>query len=247
MTLERLVELKHSTRMELADRVLDELIDAARRSGDPAASRAADALADWDRQANADSTGVLLFTAWVQAANPQDPFLYDLFATPADPAAPLTTPAGLADPEEAVRALVVAAGQVEAVFGRLDVPWGKVARMRRGSVDEPANGFPGDPLGVFRALLVDVSTIRPDAPASVVGGETFIAAVEFGDPVRARVLTTYGNASQSGSPHVGDQLVLAARGELRPAWRSRSEVESHLEMRERLTVNGASPVSTPVP
>ena len=79
------------------------------------------------------------------------------------------------------------------------------------------------------------------------GGETFIAAVEFGDPVRARVLTTYGNASQPGSTHVGDQLVLAARGELRPAWRTRAEVESHVEMREVLPVDAASPASTPVP
>jgi acyl-homoserine-lactone acylase len=45
---------------------------------------------------------------------------------------------------------------------------------------------------------------------------------------------TYGNASQPGSPHVGDQLVLAAKGELRPVWRTREEIEANLELRESL-------------
>jgi acyl-homoserine-lactone acylase len=40
--------------------------------------------------------------------------------------------------------------------------------------------------------------------------------IEFTDPVRAKVLLSYGNATQPGSPHVGDQLELYARKELRP-------------------------------
>jgi acyl-homoserine-lactone acylase len=57
-----------------------------------------------------------------------------------------------------------------------------------------------------------------------------VAEVEFG-PRRptARVLLTYGNATQPGSPHVGDQLVLVARQEMRPAWRTREELQGHLE------------------
>ena len=34
-----------------------------------------------------------------------------------------------------------------------------------------------------------------------------------------------------GSPHNGDQLKLAARKELRPVWRTRAEIEAHLESR----------------
>jgi acyl-homoserine-lactone acylase len=45
---------------------------------------------------------------------------------------------------------------------------------------------------------------------------------------------TYGNATQPGSPHLGDQLVLAAKGEMRTAWRSRKEIEANLEAREEL-------------
>ena len=63
-------------------------------------------------------------------------------------------------------------------------------------------------------------------------GDSFVAVVEFADPVRARVSLSYGNSSQPGSPHVGDQLELVSRKELRPAWRTREEIEANLESRE---------------
>ena len=63
-------------------------------------------------------------------------------------------------------------------------------------------------------------------------GDSWIAAVDFGETANARVLLSYGNASQLGSPHHGDQLPLLMKGELRPAWRIRSEIEANLESRE---------------
>ena len=65
-----------------------------------------------------------------------------------------------------------------------------------------------------------------------------MAVVEFGDPVRAEVLLSYGNASQPGSQHLGDQLELMARQELRPVWRTRAEVETNLERREVMAAAG---------
>jgi acyl-homoserine-lactone acylase len=147
---------------------------------------------------------------------------------------PLRTPAGLADADHAVQALRAAAEQVQQLFGRLDVPWGDVARMQRGEYDLPANGFYGDPFGTFRVLNFDFSTLPTTGQGAAIAGDTYIAAIEFRDPVRAQVLMTYGNASQPGSPHLGDQLPLSARGELRPAWRTRDEIEANLELREVL-------------
>lgn len=252
LSLETLVQLKYATRLELADRLLDDLLAAARPSREATTRQAADVLAAWDRAANPDSRGALLFLAWVNALPTLDrQTLSDLFATPFNPADPLHTPAGLKDPASAVRALMVAAARVNAVFGRLDVPWGEVARLRRGAYDLPANGFPGDPFGVFRTLQIDQATLAAPAPTPVVAGDSYIAAVEFGATTRAQVLLTYGNASQPGSPHIGDQLPLAARGQLRPAWRTRAEILAHLEARELVppfappATPGATPVATP--
>jgi acyl-homoserine-lactone acylase len=231
MSLETMIRLKYSTRMELADRLLPELIAAARQSGSEQAQQAAAVLAAWDRSAEPESRGPLLFLLWVSALGVTDATLADLFQVAYDPAAPLTTPRGLADPDAAVVALAGAAEQLQALTGRLDTPWGEIARLARGDVDLPASGFIGDPFGVFHVMVPNVERYFAGEPAPVVFGDTFIAAVEFSTPLRARVLMTYGNATQPGSPHIGDQLVLAAQGELRPAWRTREEVEAHLEER----------------
>jgi acyl-homoserine-lactone acylase len=241
MTLEELVGYANSTRVESADRLLDDLIDAARRGGE-VAHRAADVLAAWDRRVDAASRGALLFVTWVQALEESgDPAA--VFATPWSAGAPLATPHGLADPRAAVAMLEAAADQVEAAYGALDVAWGDVARLRFGPVDLPASGGPGDPHGIFRVL--DFAP-APDGRLVSVAGDTYIAAVEFAEPVRAWVLTTYGNASQPGSPHLGDQLALFARNEMRPAWRTRADIEANLEARE-VFAGGTLVSATPAP
>jgi acyl-homoserine-lactone acylase len=233
LTLDGMLDLQRSSRMELADHVLDDLIVAARAQGTPVAAAAADVLAAWDRQAIATSTGTLLFTQWVGALGSADPeLLSDIFAKAWDPKEPLTMPSGLADPARAVTALERAAGYVESLFGRLDVPWGEVARMKRGAVDVPANGVVGEPFGSLRVIDFESSTLETEKKIYANFGDTYVAGVEFGETVRAKVLMTYGNSSQPTSPHFGDQLALSSAGQMRDAWLTRAEIEANLEERE---------------
>jgi len=60
-----------------------------------------------------------------------------------------------------------------------------------------------------------------------------VLAVEFGDPVKAMALTSYGNSSQPGSPHNADQLPLLSQMKLRPALLKRADVEANLESRDQ--------------
>ncbi|HEX4935323.1 MAG TPA: penicillin acylase family protein [Gemmatimonadaceae bacterium] len=229
ITFDELVQYKHSTRMALADRVLPELVAAARAGGDADARKAADVLDRWDRSANADSRGAVLFQAWAtewfKGANGK-PFAH---AWRLDSA--LTTPSGLADARAAVKALGAAARATVKEHRALDVPYGDVNRLRYAGKDLPGNGGPGDPFGIFRVAYF---APQKDGTASIVAGDTYYQVVEFSDPVRAKVLTAYGNATQPGSKHVGDQLELFARQEMRDAWRTRADVEAHLESRVTL-------------
>ena len=226
ITLEEMIAYKHSTRVEAADRLLDGLVAEAQKGGGTA-RRAAGVLAAWDRNADAGSRGAVLFQRWLSeyAARRASGSLY---AVPWREDEPLATPHGLADPAAAVAALEAAADSVQKAYGSLDVALGEVSRLRRDSVDLPASGGP-DELGVFRALW---SAPAGGGRVQAYGGDSYVAAVEFSTPVRARVLLTYGNASQPGSPHRVDQLPLFAGKELRPAWRTRAEVEANLEARE---------------
>jgi acyl-homoserine-lactone acylase len=226
ITFDELVQYKHSSRMALADRILPELLAAARRSGDGDARAAAEVLAAWDRSANAESRGAILFEAFVTRWIPAPGSLP--FARPWRLDSALTTPSGLADPEVAVRALSAAARATVQAHGALDIPYGQVKRLRHAGHDLPGNGGPGDPFGIFRVAQY---TPGADGKAAITFGDTHYQVVEFSSPVRAKVLTAYGNASQPGSPHRSDQLELFARQEMRDAWRTRAEVEQQLESR----------------
>ena len=52
--------------------------------------------------------------------------------------------------------------------------------------------------------------------------------------VKAQSLLSYGNASQKGSKHIGDQLILLSQKKLRPVLFYKSDVMKHVEMREQL-------------
>lgn len=221
-----LAAAKFSTRSELADRLLDDLVVAARVRGGERLNRAADVLSSWDRQAESGSRGAALFFAWA------DKFLEKpAFARPWSAEQPRATPSGLADPAAAAVMLDAAAADVEKRFGMLDVPFGDAYRLRwRNGIDLPANGASGK-YGVFR---VTEYAADPDGKQRAFQGDSYVALVEFGKPVRAKAVLSYGNASDPSSPHDGDQLRLYAQKILRPVWRTRAEIEANLEAREVL-------------
>lgn len=247
MSYAELIAAKHSTRALVADQLLDELVVAARGSDDSLLQQAADVLDRWDRQYLAESQGGWLFGIWFEKwlertitkaadADSNHDFTFGqlvsslFYAQSFDPAQPLATPRGLADVPLALLALRDAASELQATVGALDIAWGDIARLRRGKLDLPGNGA-GTALGVFREIVYEADE---DGKFKSSSGDTYIALVEFSQPVRAQVLTTYGNATQDHTFKIGDQLHLAAQQQLRPAWRTLREIEANLVMSERL-------------
>ncbi len=249
ISFKELVDYKHSTYSQLADRVLVDLLTAARQSPGLFVREAADLLEGWNGNSDASNREALLFNTWSNlwvnltiqqylAQGGQLPTSGEFLdfvngstfhRIPFSSSNILTTPQGLADPQLAVRALGLAAAQVRKRYGRIDVPWGSVARLNLGTFDGPGNGG-SEVLGIFRRF--DFPTGEDGRLQPAASGESYVAAVEFSDPIQAQVLNTYGNASQPGSPHIGDQLVFAAKKQLRTAWRTRAEVEANLESRQ---------------
>ncbi len=227
ITFEELASYKLSTRSEMADRLLDDLLAAIDLHGDELAKEAKGVLKNWDRQADAESDGALLFSNWARRINPYDPATYQ---TAWDAQRYFETPDGFAKPAAVVEQLGLAAREVKSHWGKLNVPWGEAVRLRIGKYDLPANGADGL-LGVFRVASPQPSD---DGKLSIRAGDTWVAVIEFGDRVRARVLLSYGNASQTNSPHHGDQLQLFAKKQLRDAWFYRDDLEGHIARREVL-------------
>jgi acyl-homoserine-lactone acylase len=235
ITFEELQAYKYDTRMELADEVLDDLVAAAQDSESEIVQQAATILNAWDRHADKDSVGAALFTLW--AVNYLQEVGVSAYAVQFDANDPLNTPRGLADPAGAVLALEASARTLEATRlfgGGMDVPYGDAFRLRYmdSEVDLPASGG-FDVVGTFSILTFIQDT---DLRFYPVHGDSFIAVIEFGDPIRAKVLLSYGNSSQPGSPHVGDQLQFLSDRSYRDALITREQVEAHLERSETVTM-----------
>ena len=228
---EQLLAKKHSTRMELADRILPDLLTAA---GNTDAGRV---LARWDRHTDVDSSGAVLFQLFVDryfsaAAGGIDGKLRVKY----DPERPLDSAHGLADPAGAAAALAAAADECVQRYGTLDVKWGVVFRFASGNADLPGNGGPGGS-GLFRTIAF---ARRPSTAGQSDGdryyaasGETIVCAIEFSRNQRAQCLLGYGNATQPGSPHLEDQLPFMVQKKLLPVHREKKDIEAHLELRER--------------
>ncbi len=231
ISFDELVEYKLSTRLEFADRILDDLFTAVDESDSEKAKEAKVILENWDRKADADSRGMVLFYNWARKFNVWRQSNYTIAW---DNKNPETTPDGLSDPSRAVHLLEVAATEIETKFGRLDIPWGDYYRINYNGNDLPANGIDGS-MGVFRVA----SPGGADDDHMYVGsGDSWVGVIEFGDEVHAKVLLSYGNATQSDSPHNGDQLELFSRKELRDAWFTEAEVKANIARIEILTENG---------
>ena len=235
LTLEDVIALKHSPRMLMAERVMDDLLSAARDALDRGAaggpegggdSRLAEALAvlaAWDRTASADSRGGVLFQLWAGGHFSGAPDSLR-WRQPWDPERPATTPFGLRDPAAAVNALLAAVDSLRSRAIPLDVRWGDIHRVIRGDVDLPASGCPAT-LGCFRVLsFAPAGDGDPRRAAN--RGDAWVLIVEFGEIPRAYTVLAYGQTARNDSPHHADQAAMFARGEMkRIAWTA-EEIEA---------------------
>jgi acyl-homoserine-lactone acylase len=228
ISLADLKAMKLSTRSEIADHFVDDLVAAAQAHGSAKAKEAAAILAKWDRQGETTSDGAFLFLRFVQGAGNNFQSIGGYAVAP-DPRQPLTTPRGFANPAQAAALLEREARRLEDEYDTLHVIWGDVIRLRRGAVDLPGNGLPGT-LGAIRTINTG-PFVR--GKAEIVSGDTFYAVIEFsktGPPI-GEALLGYGNWSRVGSKHVSDQLALASQKKMRAILRSRDQIEKQLENR----------------
>jgi acyl-homoserine-lactone acylase len=251
LTLAQILSGKESTHMLLADRVLPDLINAANLSGNAIAQQAAAILKAWNRKAGAQSKGAVLFEAWWAIVS-NDPNLakdntinfyspHPAFRVGWSASDPLNTPAGLANAAATVPDLILAAQQVVAAYGALEVAWGDVHRIVLATHDptfqqtipvsnDPQSGA-DDPFGPVRVIF---RFLAPDGKHFwAYSGDGYVQIVEFTkEGAKASALLGYGNASRPDSSHVTDQLPFFEAKTLRPTYRTRDEVEKHTVSRE---------------
>lgn len=220
---------KLNTTSLMADRMIPPLIEAVGINDDADLVQAKLLLSGWDHRYEADSKAALLFETWAKLFAGNALTGQSNFATGWSLDDAIETPRGLKDPARAVAMLKEAVGQTRTLYGAVDRPFGEVSRLKVADGNLPGHGGLGN-LGIFRVMTWSPLT---DGERSPVHGETWVSMVEFGTPMKAIGLMSYGNSSQPGSKHRADQLPLLEKKQFRTLWRDRADVEKNLE--ERVT------------
>jgi acyl-homoserine-lactone acylase len=235
-SVDDVIRLKYDTKMLLASRVLQPLLDAVRSADAGNLARpGAGVLEAWDGRVAPQSRGAVLFQRFwdIYSRRVRQPF-----ATAWNPSDPVRTPAGLANPEIAVQALAAAVRETRDAFGSESVAWGEANRFRVGPIDLPGGGAPGT-YGCFRVLRFDplpggassarvAGNLEPGRP--LVGfGDAWVLLVDFSAPVTGWSVLAYGQTTDLASPHSRDQIGIFARDSLRRAWYTEAEIVTNLE------------------
>lgn len=122
-----------------------------------------------------------------------------------------------------------AANKLMQTFGRLDVPWQDMMRLRRGKTDLGLGGGPD----CLRA--VDVKLTK-DGRFEGVNGDCYILLAEWDKDgkVHSESIHQFGSATlDEKSPHYADQARLFADEKMKPTLLTEADVKAHLEREYR--------------
>jgi acyl-homoserine-lactone acylase len=190
-------------------------------------------LLDWDCRSSIHSTQATLCVFWYEQ-------LYGLLL-----GSTLETlrPAMVSDVSAQFRALRDAATKLTSLYGSWKVPYGDVNRLQRHAniadffekipfndrlPSLPVAGVQGPVGSVFTIYYTPpLPIVRPMVKRYAVVGCSYMASIEFGDPIKTRSLLQYGESGNPDSPHFFDQAKLLSECRLKEAYFYWDDVLAH--------------------
>ena len=234
-TLPKLIEAAYDPYLPAFATLIPRLLDAHARlpARDPLKARLAPqvaALRHWDYRWSANSipTSLAVFwgeALWKQAASPAKAAganVYEYMATRTSDAVKL-------------QSLSDASVRLSRDFGSWQTPWGDINRFQRvtGDIVQPFDDAkPSIAVPFTSAQWGSLASFGARAYPGTkryygTNGNSFVAAVEFGDRVEARAVTAGGESGDPASPHFNDQASLYAAGDLRPVYFFADQLRKH--------------------
>ena len=122
--------------------------------------------------------------------------------------------------------------------GRIDIPWGDLHRIQRGSRSWPVGGLRADGVSTLRSVRFSSPDSNGVSQAS--GGQicTTVVLLQEGN-VSSYSLTQFGQSDDPESPHFADQAEkLFSPARLKPTWYGKTDLLRNLESKQTLEFSG---------
>ena len=230
--LNSLLAAAYDSQLPAFEPLIETLIETAKEEQQSEKINAAiNVLSTWDFRFSLESVETSLASFWgdelfrtalpLAASNKIN--IYDFLN---DESAPLMLDAL----KEAIRLL-------ESSFGHWLVPWGEVNRYQRNNgniVQQFDDSLPSLPVAFASSRWGSLASFGARAYPGTRrlygnSGNSFVAAVEFGDRVKARAITVGGLSNNPSSRHFSDQAEMYTRGEFRDVFFYREDIEQNSE------------------
>jgi acyl-homoserine-lactone acylase len=230
--LNSLLAAAYDSQLPAFEPLIETLIETAKKEQQSEKINAAiNVLSTWDFRFSLESVETSLASFWgdelfrtalpLAASNKIN--IYDFLN---DESAPLMLDAL----KEAIRLL-------ESSFGHWLVPWGEVNRYQRNNgniVQQFDDSLPSLPVAFASSRWGSLASFGARAYPGTRrlygnSGNSFVAAVEFGDRVKARAITVGGLSNNPSSRHFSDQAEMYTRGEFRDVFFYREDIEQNSE------------------
>ena len=190
------------------------------------------ALRGWDHQWSATSVPTTLAIHWGETMTRR--------VAPLALTQKTTVQAYIAEhsePAELLRGLAAAVDTLTDLYGTWRTPWGDVNRFQRldGSIESRFDDAqPSMPVpfasGIWGSLASFGARAYPNTRKRYgSSGNSFLAAVEFGDTLRAVAITAGGESGHPDSPHFADQVQRYIDGHLREVYFYPRQLTGHTE------------------
>lgn len=231
MTIGQAIAIALDTHADMAEQWKQALEDAvAKTPSSPSLqtlSRPIAILRDWNGYMDADSVGATLFRFWREAVSRHVPPI-DIEGVRQG------KPLNDAQREALLKALGEAVQEIQRRYGRTEIPWGEIHRVRRGGKSWPLSG--GDS-GGGQTLRAIGARMEADGTFTGVTGQNWTQVVLFRKgAVQSYSVTPYGQSDRPDSPHYTDQAEkLFSKSRMKSTWFEREWLEGHIKTTTVLT------------
>lgn len=184
-------------------------------------------LADWDLKTGIHSVGTSLAVFWGNQMMTEgrrmerawDTYIFDFLATETSD-------------EQKISAFEKAVERLTEDFGTWNTAWGEINRFQRVTNEIQGKFYddlPSLPVGYNSSLWGSLAAYGSRAYPNTKKwygnvGNSFVAAVEFGEKVKAKSLLAGGQSGNPFSPHFVDQAVIYSKGEFKDVSYYREDV-----------------------